>query len=107
MENKNKDLFELVRTFSRIGEEVSTDTKLDQEYTVEQLAVSAKTSVRNIRNYQEKGLLAPPRLQGRKGFYSNQHLSRLKLITGMIERGYGVNAIRELLTALEAGITCN
>lgn len=74
------------------------------EFTVEQLALAADVTVRTIRNYQDKGLLDPPRLQGRKGYYSQRHLSRLKLISGLIDRGFAVNAIRELLLALEKGV---
>ncbi len=76
----------------------------DREYTIDQLAQVAGTTVRTIRNYQDKGLLAPPRLKGRKGYYSQRHLSRLKLIGSLIERGFAVNAIRELLNGLEQGL---
>lgn len=74
------------------------------EYTVEQLSIAANLSVRTIRNYQDKDLLEAPTLKGRKGFYSNKHLARLKLISNLIHRGFSVNAIREMLDALEEGV---
>jgi len=81
-----------------------SSTASEQEYTIESLATASDLSVRTIRNYQDKGLLDPPKLKGRKGFYSNSHLSRLTLVTNLIERGFTVNVIKELLLAVEQGI---
>lgn len=75
-----------------------------REYTVEELALAANTTVRNIRAYQDKGLLPPPRLRGRKGIYSNLHLSRLQVIASLLDRGYTLSSIRELLEAVSQGI---
>ncbi|MFT5603227.1 MAG: DNA-binding transcriptional MerR regulator [Paracoccaceae bacterium] len=74
------------------------------EYTVEELALAANTSVRNIRAYQDKGLLSPPTLRGRKGIYNNQHLSRLRVIADLLERGYTLASILDLISGLEQGI---
>lgn len=74
------------------------------EYTVEQLAATANITVRTVRNYQDKGLLDSPKLKGRKGFYSAKHLARLKLIASLLERGFTVIAIRDMLSAKESGI---
>ena len=46
----------------------------------------------------------PPALQGRKGVYNNSHLSRLRLIANLLDRGYTLSSIRELIYALEEGI---
>lgn len=75
-----------------------------KEYTIDELARAANTTVRNIRAYQDKGLLAPPELRGRKGFYFNTHLARLRVIAGLLDRGYSLSSIKELITALEQGI---
>ena len=40
------------------------------EYRIDELAAAAETSVRNVRVYQERGLLAPPRRVGRTGVYT-------------------------------------
>lgn len=76
----------------------------DKEYSIEELAQAANTTVRNIRAYQDRGILASPRLRGRKGIYSNAHLARLRVIAGLLERGYTINSIHELLAALEEGV---
>lgn len=73
-----------------------------QEWSVDDLARRAGTTVRNVRLYQERGLLAPPRREGRKGWYGPAHLERLRLILGMLARGYPLTAIRELAEAWEA-----
>lgn len=75
-----------------------------REYTIDELARAANTSVRNIRAYQDRGILAPPELRGRKGYYFNTHLSRLRVITGLLERGYSLSSIKDLVSALEHGI---
>jgi DNA-binding transcriptional MerR regulator len=70
-------------------------------YRVQDLARLAGTSVRNIRAYRERGLLAAPELTGRTGWYDDAHLARLRLITRLLERGYTLAAIRDLLAAWE------
>lgn len=75
-----------------------------REYSVEELALAANTTVRNIRAYQDKEVLPPPELRGRKGIYNQRHLSRLTLISNLLDRGYTLSSIRELLSALEKGV---
>ena len=58
------------------------------EYRIDELARLADTTVRNVRVYQDRGLLAPPRRQGRVGIYSEAHLARLRLIGQLLRRGY-------------------
>ncbi|MDX1694461.1 MAG: MerR family transcriptional regulator [Ketobacteraceae bacterium] len=76
----------------------------DREYTVDELARVAGTTVRNIRAYQDKGVLPPPELRGRKGIYHNSHLARLKVVSGLLDRGYTLTSIKDLLDALEQGV---
>lgn len=85
-------------------EDAQYDFKPGKEYTIDELARVAETTVRNIRAYQDKGLLPPPEIRGRKGIYSTLHLSRLRVIAGLLERGYTLSSIGELLTAMENGI---
>lgn len=70
---------------------------------IDQLARRAGTTSRNIRAYQSKGLLPPPRLSGRTGLYDDSHLMRLKLIARLQDRGFALGAIRELLAAWDKG----
>jgi DNA-binding transcriptional MerR regulator len=73
------------------------------DYRIDDLARQAGTTVRNIRAYQDKGLLPPPRRAGRVGLYSEAHLSRLRLIAQLLDRGYTLANIAELLGAWEQG----
>lgn len=84
--------------------QVETDTEADKEYTVDELARVAGSTVRNIRAYQDKGVLPPPVLRGRKGIYHNYHLARLKVVSGLLDRGYTLSSIKDLLDGLENGV---
>ncbi|QDQ94357.1 MerR family transcriptional regulator [Rhodococcus sp. WB9] len=74
------------------------------EYRIDDLAREARVSVRNVRVYQDRGLLPPPRKQGRTGWYNDSHLARLNLIGRMLDRGYTFATISELLTAAHYGL---
>lgn len=82
----------------------SAEIPQTREYTIDELARTADTTVRNIRAYQDKGLLPPPELRGRKGFYFDSHLARLRVISNLLDRGYSLSSIKELISALENGI---
>jgi DNA-binding transcriptional MerR regulator len=71
--------------------------------TVDELARRARTTTRNIRNYQTLGLLPPPSLVGRVGYYDEGHLGRLRLIARLQEQGFTLAGIRELVQAWEQG----
>jgi DNA-binding transcriptional MerR regulator len=73
------------------------------EYRVADLARAAQTSVRNVRVYQDRGLLPPPRREGRIGLYSEAHLARLRLINRLLARGYTFATIGELFDAWSKG----
>lgn len=73
------------------------------DYRIDDLARSAGTTVRNIRSYQDRGLLPPPRREGRVGWYSDEHLARLRIIGTLLERGYSLGNIAELLATWESG----
>lgn len=74
------------------------------EYRIDDLARASGVSVRNVRVYQDRGLLPPPRKVGRTGWYDEAHLSRLNLIGRMLDRGYTFATISELLTAAHYGL---
>jgi DNA-binding transcriptional MerR regulator len=73
------------------------------EYTIDQLARAANNTVRNVRAYQDRGLLPPPQRRGRTGIYTEAHLARLRVIGQMLERGYTLANIAELIEAWESG----
>ncbi|WP_078849380.1 MerR family transcriptional regulator [Streptomyces sp. NRRL F-5126] len=74
-----------------------------REYRVEELAEAARLPVRTVRYYRERGLLPPPRREGRIGWYDEHHLARLRTIAALLERGHTLNGIADLATALESG----
>lgn len=73
------------------------------EYRIDELAQLAATTVRNVRVYQDRGLLDPPRRDGRVGIYTDAHLARLRLIGQLLKRGYTFANIGELLTVWGRG----
>lgn len=75
----------------------------NEEYSIDELARVAESTVRNVRAYQDRGLLPPPERRGRKGVYSGEHLSKLRLINNLLSRGYSLANIQELLAVVENG----
>lgn len=75
------------------------------EYRIDELARLAGTTVRNVRVYQDRGLLAPPRRDGRVGIYTDAHLARLRLIGRLLSRGYTFANIGEMLAVWKRGGT--
>jgi DNA-binding transcriptional MerR regulator len=74
------------------------------EFTIDELARQAGTTTRNIRAHQSRGLLPAPRLVGRVGYYSQEHLDRLLHIAKLQERGFSLASIQDLLHAQEQGL---
>lgn len=67
--------------------------------------MAAQTGVtsRNIRAYREKGLLPAPELEGRTGYYTEEHIQRLAIIEDLQVRGFSLEAIRQTLEAWSVG----
>jgi DNA-binding transcriptional MerR regulator len=68
------------------------------DLTVEQLAAEVGMSVRNIRNHHTRGLLPPPEVRARVGYYSSEHVARLRLILDLQADGFNLAAIERLLS---------
>ncbi|HNC85963.1 MAG TPA: MerR family transcriptional regulator [Agitococcus sp.] len=75
----------------------------DSEYSIDELARVAGTTVRNVRAYQDRGILPPPERRGRNGIYNHTHLARLRIIGQLLSRGYSIANIGELIVAWEQG----
>lgn len=73
------------------------------ELRIDELAQRAGTTSRNIRAYQARGLLPPPVMRGRTGWYGEEHLHRLALISHLQERGFSLAAVRQTLEAWSQG----
>ena len=67
------------------------------------LARAAGTTVRNVRAYQDRGVLPAPAKRGRQAIYGQEHLERLNIIDRLLDRGYTISSIKELLDAAEQG----
>lgn len=76
---------------------------MEHEWTIDELAREAGTTTRNIRSYQTRGILPPPRMVGRVGYYNEGHLARLKYTDNLQDRGFSLAAIACLLDAWEEG----
>jgi DNA-binding transcriptional MerR regulator len=68
------------------------------DLTVEQLAAKVGMSVRNIRNHHTRGLLPPPEVRARVGYYNAEHVARLRLILDLQADGFNLAAIERLLS---------
>lgn len=68
--------------------------------TVEQLAFQTGMSVRNIRSHQARGLVAPPEVRLRVGYYGPEHVAQLRLIRELQDEGFNLNGIKRLLDGM-------
>jgi DNA-binding transcriptional MerR regulator len=76
----------------------------EAELTIDQLAQRTGMTVRNIRAHQSRGLLPPPAVRGRTGYYGAAHVARIELIKELQADGFNLDLIRRLLVdAPEAG----
>jgi DNA-binding transcriptional MerR regulator len=65
--------------------------------TIDELAHEAGMTVRNVRAHNSRGLLPPPEVRGRTGYYGPQHVERLQLIRRLQDEGLKLDGIRRLL----------
>jgi DNA-binding transcriptional MerR regulator len=67
------------------------------ELTIDALARETGMTVRNIRAHQSRGLLPPPEVRARTGYYGPEHVARLRLIQELQGNGYNLAAIKDLV----------
>ncbi len=67
------------------------------EMTIHELAERTGMTVRNIRAHQTRGLLPPPIVRGRTGYYNEEHAARIELTREMQADGLNLEAIRRVL----------
>jgi DNA-binding transcriptional MerR regulator len=65
--------------------------------TIDELARETGLTVRNVRSHHARGLLPPPEVRGRTGFYGPQHVERLNLIRELQSEGLKLDGIKRLL----------
>ncbi|MGH3676218.1 MAG: MerR family transcriptional regulator [Mycobacterium sp.] len=73
------------------------------EYRLDDLARISGVSSRNIRAYRERGLLDPPRREGRSAYYDDYHLSQLKTINELLRKGFNSSHIAEFFARMREG----
>ncbi|MTV25889.1 MerR family transcriptional regulator [Nitriliruptoraceae bacterium ZYF776] len=81
---------------SAVGEVV------DDLLTVDELAAAAGVTVRTVRFYATKGLLPPPYLRGRTGWYDAAHLARLRLVRDLQSQGFTLQAVERFVERMPA-----
>ncbi len=71
------------------------------EMTIRELAERTGMTVRNIRAHQTRGLLPPPVVRGRTGYYNEEHVARIALTREMQADGLNLEAIRRVLDSAD------
>lgn len=72
------------------------------EYRVAELAEAAGIGVDTVRFYQARGLISMPERRGRFAIYSAEHLERIRRIRALLESGFSLAQIRQLLVEVDA-----
>ncbi len=73
--------------------------------TIRELAERTGMTVRNIRAHQTRGLLPPPLVRGRTGYYNEEHVARIALTREMQADGLNLEAIRRVLESGDGAAT--
>jgi len=68
--------------------------------TIDSLALASGMTVRTLRSHASRGLLPPPFIQGRVGFYDGSHLARLTFIKEMQSAGFSLSSIEQILSGV-------
>jgi DNA-binding transcriptional MerR regulator len=71
------------------------------QMTIGELARRTGMTVRNIRAHQTRGLLPPPEVRGRTGYYGEDHVARIALTREMQADGLNLEAIRRVLKSAD------
>jgi DNA-binding transcriptional MerR regulator len=70
-----------------------------EKLTIDDLAQRAGMTVRNIRAHQSRGLLPPPEVRARTGYYGSEHLARIRLIQELQAEGFNLKSIQHIVDA--------
>jgi DNA-binding transcriptional MerR regulator len=69
------------------------------DLTIDDLAREVGLSVRNLRSHQARGLMPPPEVRKRVGYYGPEHVARVRLIQELQAEGMKLEGIKKLLDA--------
>ncbi|MDQ0466781.1 DNA-binding transcriptional MerR regulator [Caulobacter ginsengisoli] len=76
----------------------------DDRYTARDLAALTGVSERTVRYYVQEGLLPPPAGRGRGAHFTDDHLTRLKLIRALQQAGNDLDTIGDYLIELKGAL---
>lgn len=82
---------------TRNGGEKASDAGSERWLTIDELGRETGMTVRTIRSHQARGLLPPPDVRERVGYYGPEHVARLKLIQELQSEGFNLRGIKRLL----------
>jgi DNA-binding transcriptional MerR regulator len=68
------------------------------QLTIEQLAAQSGMTVRNIRSHQARGLVSPPEVRVRVGYYGPEHREQLRVIQDLQTAGFNLRGIKRLFS---------
>lgn len=71
-------------------------TTAEATLTIDELARQTGMTVRNIRAHQSRGLLPPPEVRARTGFYGPEHIARIALVQELQAEGFNLESIKRL-----------
>lgn len=74
-----------------------------ERFRLDELARRADVPTTTVRLYRTKGLLPPPQLDGRTGWYDASHLARLRLIARLQQQGHSLAGIGALIDEWQRG----
>ncbi len=94
-----------MRPIDRDGPPRAGDGPEQARLTIDELAQRTGITTRTIRSYQDRGLLAPPVIIGRTGYYDADHVARLHVIGHLLEERFSLAAIGALFEAWDHGRT--
>lgn len=73
------------------------------EYRIDDLARAAGTTTRNVRGYQDRGLIPRPVRRGRVAIYGDEHLAKLRVINDLLARGFTMTHIGDFFKRVQTG----
>lgn len=76
---------------------------MEERFRFDDLARRADVPTTTVRLYRTRGLLPPPHLEGRTGWYDDSHVRRLRLIARLQQQGHSLAGIADLIAQWEQG----
>jgi DNA-binding transcriptional MerR regulator len=76
----------------------SDRTVSPNQLTIDQLAAATQMTVRNIRSHQARGLVSPPEVRVRVGYYGPEHRDQLRVIRDLQAAGFNLRGIKRLFS---------